>query len=133
MGHRPEKLDKPEAEVIEGLKKKSAQLLLTDFEHSYLEWRVESISGRRRSCWPYGMRERRFGSSVPAPTKASRAGGVGRGRRGITGLWSGPTWCASSAQDTAEIASSGETNGWLTTRRESSQFTTEVLVGRGTR
>ena len=84
-GHRPEKLDKPEADVIEGLKKKSIQLLLTDFEHSYLEWREESISGRQRSCWPCGTRGRRSGSSAQVHIRVSRTAGAGNGRSGIAG------------------------------------------------
>lgn len=49
-GHRPEKLGMPEAKVVEGLKKKSAQRLLTDFKHSYLGWQEGSISGQQRLC-----------------------------------------------------------------------------------
>ncbi len=37
-GHRPEKLNRPENEVIEGVKKKSAQLSLTDFKLSFPGW-----------------------------------------------------------------------------------------------
>ncbi len=84
-GHRPENLDRPEADVIEGLKKKSVQLLLTDFEHSYPEWHEGSISGQQKSCWPSVTRARQSGSSAPAHTKDLRVGGVGSGGNSIAG------------------------------------------------
>lgn len=95
-GHRAEKLNRLETEVVEGLKKKSAQQSLMDFKHSYQGKQAESISGRRRSCWLCETGVQRSGPSTPGPYKGfescwsreckSDIGGYGAGRSGVLHL-----------------------------------------------
>jgi hypothetical protein len=51
-GHRPEKLDRPEAEIIAWLETEIRKLLRKGLSLSYLGWLVVSIYGGRNSVTP---------------------------------------------------------------------------------
>ena len=84
-GHRPEKLDKPEADVIEGLKKEihtatadGFRTFISGMARGVDLWAAEIVLALRDEG-------RRSGSSAQVHIRASRTAGAGNGRSGIAG------------------------------------------------